>query len=242
MRGELNPPPPEAACTLTEADVGAGSLVPAAAGDFAMGQRMETGRGKRWLLHHAFTRRPAASGPPKACTTLRAPCAARSPAHSSHGGPCPPGDARDPPPRSPLRSPGHLLSLSSPRSSPRQMLQLFSLFRLQQKPLQAHKGEEQKRGPGLNKSHLPGARAPPCNRGAAPQAAPLRRAHCPAAKKDSWHVDFKEMKLQSRYQERCPGCRGPPAWWGHRGRGRREGTGRQRAGGGCGTHGKSQSR
>lgn len=99
-------------------------------------------------------------------------------------GSVPTGGCSGPPtPQSPPRSPGHLLSLSSPHSSPRQMLQLFSLFRLQQKPLQAHKGEEQKRGLGLNKSHLPGARAPPCNRGAAPQAAPLRRAHCPAAKK-----------------------------------------------------------
>lgn len=98
-------------------------------------------------------------------------------------------------PTAPL-SPGHLPSISSPHFSLRQMQQLFSLFRLQQKPLQAHKGEEQKRGPGLNKSHLPGARAPRATR-VLPPGQPRSGEPKALQQKYPQQTDFEEVTLQS---------------------------------------------
>lgn len=100
------------------------------------------------------------------------------------------------------------------------MQQPFSLFRRQQKPLEAHKGEEQKRGRGLNKSHLPGARAPRT-------AEPISQQQ-----KHSGHI--LDMK--------CPsGCPGAAPWMMREGSQRGGGTGGRRwrwVARGCKTHGK----
>lgn len=193
-------------------------------------------RGRGWKRGEGrgscCTRRPTA---PVGCTTLHArvlpgplPTAPRG-VHAHRG------MLRTPHPTTTL-SPGHLLSISSPHSPLRQMQQLFSLFRLQQKPLQAHKGEEQKRSLGLNKSHLPEARVPHTIGVLPPRPALLCRTHFPAAKILLGTLISRRRSSEADAQGQHPGCRGK----GHQHDGdiRDEGGGRGRVGGGCETHGE----
>lgn len=113
------------------------------------------------------------------CTTLRVPCAPTGVSAAPHGGPCPPEDAQDPPAHIPSPNPGHLLSVSSACNR----CSSYSAFSGCNKSLSLHtKAKSRREAWASIRATCQGPMSPVCNQGAAPQPAPLCRAHVPAAK------------------------------------------------------------